>query len=134
MNFLNPELQLQNTQFAIKNKLNNFLKELISCYNLGLKIEKNKIINENETKYSTFYSNSKAETIIHDADINSILESIDSTIMTKIQKYHAEGSGWTIGSVIEQNINISKYKPLSGSSYIKLPKELNHSRKALIGI
>ena len=37
--------------------------------------------------------------------------------------------GWTIDSVIEQNVNILKYKPLRNSSYIKLPKELNHSRK-----
>ena len=28
--------------------------------------------------------------------------------------------------------NISKYKPLAGSSYIKLPKELSHSRKGFI--
>ena len=34
----------------------------------------------------------------------------------------------------EQNINVSKYKPLSGSSYVKLPKELNHSGKCLINI
>ena len=50
--------------------------------------------------------------------------------MSKIWKYHAEGSGWNIDSVIEQNISISKFKPLSGSSYIKLPKEINHSKKA----
>ena len=37
-----------------------------------------------------------------------------------------------INSLIEQNINVSKCKPLSGSSYIKLPKELNHSMKGLI--
>ena len=37
-----------------------------------------------------------------------------------------------IDSVIDQNINISKYKPLAGSSYIKLLKELNHLRKSLI--
>ena len=36
--------------------------------------------------------------------------------------------------MIKQNINVSKYKPLSGSSYIKLPKELNHSRKDLLNI
>ena len=35
-------------------------------------------------------------------------------------------------SVIDQNINISKYNPLAGSSYIKLLKELNHLRKSLI--
>ena len=51
-----------------------------------------------------------------------------------MQKYQVESSGWTIDSVIEQNINFSKYKPLSGSGYIKLPKELNHSRKSLIYI
>ena len=37
-----------------------------------------------------------------------------------------------IDSVIDQNINISKYKPLAGSSYIELLKELNHLRKSLI--
>ena len=47
--------------------------------------------------------------------------------MMKITKYQTESSGWTIDSVIEQNINFSKYKPLSGSSSIKLTKELNHS-------
>ena len=33
-----------------------------------------------ESKYSTFYSNSKAETVIHNADIDSIFESICSMI------------------------------------------------------
>ena len=36
--------------------------------------------------------------------------------------------------MIEQNIIISKFKPLSGSSYIKLPKEINHSKKGLINL
>ena len=31
-----------------------------------------------------------------------------------------------IDSVIDHNINISKYRPLCGSSYMKLPKELNY--------
>ena len=80
-------------------------------------------INGDETKYSTFYSNLKAETIIRDADVDSILESIYSIISAKARKYQAESSGWTIDSVIEQNIDVSKYKPLSGSNCIKLPKE-----------
>ena len=29
-------------------------------------------------------------------------------------------------------MSISKYNPLAGSSYIKLPKELDHPRKGLI--
>ena len=36
--------------------------------------------------------------------------------------------------MIELDINVAKYNPLSGSSYIKLPKELNHLRKGLMNI
>ena len=45
-----------------------------------------------------------------------------------------KGSGWIIDSVIDPNINISKYNPLSGSRYIKLPKQLDHPTKDLINI
>ena len=54
--------------------------------------------------------------------------------MTKIQKYQAEGSDQAIDSVVKQNITVLKYEPLSGSIYIKLAKELNHSIKSLINI
>ena len=55
-------------------------------------------------------------------------------IMTKRRRYLAEDSGWIIDSVIKQNIYISKCKRLTVSSYINLPKKLNHSRKGLINI
>ena len=82
---------------------------------------------------NTFYSKSKAESIFHDTDIDSIFESIYSTIITK-QKHQAEDSSWTIDSVIVQNIHVSKYKPLCGSSYNKFPEEWNHSRNGFINI
>ena len=73
--------------------------------------------------YSTFYSNSKAETVINESDINDVLESVYGTIISSIQKSLGNGSVWIIDSVIDHNINISKYNPLAGSSYIKLPKK-----------
>ena len=51
----------------------------------------------------TFYLKSKREIIIHDTDIDSIFQSIYSTIMTKIRKYQAEDLGWTFDSVIEKS-------------------------------
>ena len=36
--------------------------------------------------------------------------------------------------MIDDTISISKYNPLAGSSYIKLPKELDHTRKGFINI
>ena len=35
-------------------------------------------------------------------------------------------------SVTNNNISISKYNPLAGSSYIRFPEELDHPRKGLI--
>ena len=46
----------------------------------------------------------------------------------------SEGSGWIIDRVENFYINTANYEPLSGSSYIPLPKELNNSMKGLINI
>ena len=51
-----------------------------------------------------------------------------------MQKSSGKGSGRIIDSVIDQTISISKYNPLAGSSYIKLPKELYHPRKGFINM
>ena len=93
-----------------------------------------KIESEDKTKYDPFYSNSKVEIIIEESDIDNVVESIYTTIISNIQKSLGRGSGWIIDSAIDRNISISKYNPLAGSSYIKLPKELNHIRKRLISI
>ena len=45
-----------------------------------------------------------------------------------------EGCGWIDGSIESQYINISTYRPLSGSSYISLPVELRSLTKELINI
>ena len=44
------------------------------------------------------------------------------------------GSGWNVESIKSQYINISTYRPLSGSSYIDLPVELKNPKKGLINI
>ena len=43
-------------------------------------------------------------------------------------------SGWIVESTDSQSINISTYRPLSGSSHTKLPPELKSKKKRLINI
>ena len=88
-----------------------------------------KIESKDETKYDNFYSNSKAEIIISKTDIDYVFQSTFTTIIENIRKSLGKGSGWIIDSVIDHNIDISKYNPLAGSRYIKLSKELDHPRK-----
>ena len=93
-----------------------------------------KIESEDKAKYENFYSSSKAVIIINESDIDGVFHSIYTTIITNLQKSLGKGSGWIIDSVIDHTISMSKYNPLAGRSYIKLPKELDHLRKGLINI
>ena len=52
----------------------------------------------------------------------------------KYKKNQGKDSSWIIDSVIDYSINISKYNPVAGTSYTKLPKKLNHPQKDLINI
>ena len=57
-----------------------------------------------------------------------MFQSIYTTIITNIQKSLGKSLDWIIDSVVDHTISISKYYPLVGSSYVKLPKELDHPR------
>ena len=65
MNSFNSELQLKDTEFSIRNELIDLLTEL-KGFKLATTVlsEFKKIENDNKTKYSTFYSYPKAETIL----------------------------------------------------------------------
>ena len=97
-------------------------------------LEFKKIQSNDKTLYRTFYSNSKADTIVNEGDINDVFESIYSTIILNIQKCLRQDFGWITDSVMDHNINISKNTPLASEIYIKLPKELDHPRNGLINI
>ena len=78
--------------------------------------------------YITSYSISKAETIINESDVDGVFESIYITIIPNTQKSVGKDSGLIIDSVIEHNI--SKSNLLPGSSYLKLPKGSDKSKKS----
>ena len=63
------------------------------------------------------------------SDIDDVFESIYTTVISNKQKSLGKDLGWIIDSVVKHTINISKYYPLAGSSYMELPKELDHSKK-----
>ena len=71
-----------------------------------------------KTKYDTFYSNTKAEIIINENDIDNFYKSIYATVTSNIQKSLGKDLSWIIDSVIDHYITISKYNPLDESSYV----------------
>ena len=65
---------------------------------------------------------------------NFSLENAFQEIFYRIDNLINQGSGWIVELMKSQYINISTYRPFSGSSYVKLPAELRSSRKGLINV
>ena len=109
MNSFNPELQLKDTESAVRNLLKDLLTELRD-FNLVviLVLQFKKIERDEETKYSTFYSSSKVETVINESDIDDAFESIYNTIASNILNPLENVLDRIIDSVVDHSINIPK--------------------------
>ena len=83
------------------------------------------------TEYSPVYSNSLTKIVGGD---KFRLDQCFNEIIYRLESWISHGSGWIVEEIISQYLNISSYLPLRGSTYIKLPKELNHPMKGLINI
>ena len=84
-----------------------------------------------EIEFAPVYFNSTTKTVInHKFDLNKPFQKI----LHRIDNWINEGSGWIVELIESQYINISTYRPLSGSSYVKLPAELRSSKKGLMNI
>ena len=94
-------------------------------------LEFKKIDNDNNTRFNTFYSNLKADTIIGESDIDDVFESIYTTIISNIQTFLGKSTGWIIDSVIDHNINISKAQRFSWYPLYQITKRIRPSKKRL---
>ena len=129
-----PLIQLQKTRSVIKNNLLKILNEMKGLkFNETLKIKFEKQ-NGNELIEENAYLNAEKQTVTNDAEIAELLQITQQQILNKIQKWISKGSGWTIKSVDGHFINVIKYRPLRGYSYISLPKELQHPAKGIINM
>ena len=129
-----PLAQMQNTRKAIEHRviaLLNEMKGLKYVETLKVTFEKN---SADEIVEKSAYFNSTPQTIINQMEIADSLQSSKQQILNKIAQWISEGSGWTIKSVDSHYLNIVKYKPMSGSSYIQLPFELRNGKKGLINL
>ena len=116
-----PLAQMQNTRKAIEQHVITLLNEIKGLkYVETVKVTFNKI-SDGEIVEKSAYFNSKAQTIINNTEINEALQMSKQNILNQISQWISQGSGWTIQSVDTHYLNIAKYEPMKGSSYIKLP-------------
>ena len=79
-----------------------------------------------EIEFRSVFFNSTTKTVIN---YKFSLDKSFQEILYRIDNWINEGSGWIVELIESQYINISTYRSLSRSSYIKLPVELRISKK-----
>ena len=129
-----PLVQMQNTRKGAERQVTTLLNEMKGLkYVETLKVTFEKILADVIVKKSAYF-NSTSQTIINQMEINEALQMSKQNILNKIAQWISEGSGWTVQSVDNHYLNIAKYEPMKGSSYIQLPNELRNSKKGLINM
>ena len=77
--------------------------------------------------------NSSQMTILPGTDFNGVLDEVKAQILKKIDEFQQKGSGWVVRKVEHLDVHISRYQPLRGSTYVKLPKYIQ-DKKAVINV
>ena len=129
-----PLAQLQNTRKATAYHIISILPSMKGLkFVETLRVTLTKIL-DSEIVYKTAYFNSAVQTIENNLEVTESLQLSQQQILNKIAQWISEGSGWSIQSVDNHYINIVKYEPIKGKSYIQLPQELRNSSKGLINM
>ena len=116
-------VQLEASKSSIKDLFNDLLNET-KGFKYQITVKKYKL--NGEIEFAPVYFNSLTKTVIN---YRFRLEYSFQEIVYMINVWINNGSGWNVESTESQYINISTYRPLSGSFDINLPVELKSSKK-----
>ena len=125
-------VQLKASKISIVELFKDLLIELKGYkYQITLCVLLSKVKSSDLIEYSPVYFNSLTKTVIGD---KFKLDQCFNKIIFRLERWTSHGSGWIVEEIISQYLNLSSYLPLSGSTYIELPAELNRPMKGLINI
>ena len=128
---MDPLDQMTTSRQVVRNLLVNELKRMNGLkYTETIKIKMSKEVGE--TKKDSVYFKSKTGTVTNFEDIESTAAQNQQTILSRIETFQNLGSNWIIMNIESHYVNIAMYKPLAGSSYMELPKDISNSRCGLI--
>ena len=120
-------------EYNVSDRIDHILKKELEKltgvkYNFVLKSVFRNI--HDESKFATMYfwsSDVKNSTVItHQSKIKKSIEKNFLVLEQKVEEFIQNGSGWKLYSIEQLEINIVKYTPLKGGSYIELPSVIRN--------
>ncbi|CAB4016303.1 Gastrula zinc finger [Paramuricea clavata] len=134
-NYMDPLDQMTASRQVVRGILVNELKRMGGLkYTETIKVRMSKEIGNDKTKKDSIYFKSKTGTATNFEDIESTAAQNQLTILSRIETFQNLGSNWIILNIESHYINIAMYKPLKGSSYMKLPADISNPKCGLINM
>ena len=91
-------------------------------------------VTDNEEAVEIFYFNTKNAPIFHTTDLSEwFAANIEQPVLREMEEFQERDSDWTLRSILNLAVNINKFNPMRGNSYIPLPDEII-KKKACINV
>ncbi|CAB4018912.1 Gastrula zinc finger [Paramuricea clavata] len=133
--YMDPLDQMTASRQVVRGILVNELKRMGGLkYTETIKVRMSKEIGDGKTKKDSVYFKSKTGTATNFEDIESTAAQNQLTILSRIETFQNLGSNWIILNIESHYVNIAMYKPLKGSSYMKLPGDISNPKCGLINM
>ncbi|XP_050677400.1 uncharacterized protein LOC126974058 isoform X2 [Leptidea sinapis] len=129
--FETPEMFLN----SIKNEIISLFEEsvrLLTIFKVNFILHAN-FVQETKNISNEFEFQTCSYTIMQGEDLNFFFSSLCDMLMTKISTFEKKDSGWSLKKINALDMNINKFNPLRGKSYIELPKEIK-LKKSVINV
>ena len=102
-------------------------------FQLALKVQLRKDNPDGSEEYTDPVLRHKQEALLQGNEIKGALDEDISHVLELLEKWTHRGSGWTVDRVQTLWLDITRYQPLRGSSYIPLSAAFM-SKKAVVNV
>ena len=91
-------------------------------------------INDNEETVEIFHFNTKNAPIYRKTDLSEwFAANVEQPILRDMEEFQERDTGWALRSILNLAVNINKFNPMKGNSYIPLPDAIT-KQKACINV
>ena len=133
--YKDPSILFENKKSPIIDQINKDIKEYKGIkFSIGLSLQFFKDEKDGTRKYFQGQKHGQQSAVLHDNNVEEFYNEQVKHIEHWIENFTSqEGTGAAIDHCIKLYLNIAKYEPLKGSSYIPLPDKIAN-KKAIINV
>ena len=133
--YKDPSILFENKKSLIIDQINKDIKEYKGIkFSIGLSLEFFKDEKDGTRKYFQGQKHGQQSAVLHDNNVKDLYNEQVKHIENWIENFtNQEGTGAAVNKCIKLYLNIAKYEPLKGSSYMPLPNKIAN-KKAVINV